>query len=249
MSLKFSPGNHTYKMDGKKVQGVTTILNLAMPKPAIAPWAAKTIAEWIADNESGLEQLRLMGRAPMVNAIKNIPWEKRDEAAIKGIDVHAIAEKLIHGESVDVPAHLVDHVKGYADLIDAFGIEPILTEVSVGTRKEWYAGRLDIVAKMKGEIWLLDNKTSKGVYGETALQTSAYGKCEFYVNDGDWETEIAMPHIDRIGVIHITDSGSTLHDLGDIDEAFKIFRHAKFLANKIEHIKGLVSEPLVAEEM
>ena len=92
-------------------------------------------------------------------------------------------------------------------------------------------------------------KTSKGVYGETALQTAAYAKAEFYVNDGDPDKELPLPEIDFIGVVHITDSGSTLHDLGNIDEAFKVFRHAKFLANKVEWIKGLVSEPLVAGEM
>lgn len=249
MSLKFSPGNHSYKLDGKKVQGVTTILNLAMPKPAIAPWAAKTIAEWIADNESGVEQLRGMGRGPMISAIKGIPWETRDQAAIKGTDVHAIAEKLIHGESVEVPAHIVDHVKGYADLIDAFGIEPILTEVSVGNRKRWYAGRVDAFVKLNGEIWCLDWKTSKGVYGETSLQTAAYARSEFYVNDGAPDEEFPIPEASRIGVVHITDSGSTLHNLGDVDTSFKIFTHAAYLASKVDYIKNLVSEPLVAGEM
>lgn len=244
MSLKFNEKAHRYWLDGKPVQGVTTILGQGIPKPALPYWSAKTVAEYVADNEADLEVLRRMGREPMVKALGQIPWQKRDEAAIRGTDVHAIAEKLIHGESVEVPEHLVAHVEGYASLIDAFGIEPILTEVSVGNRKLWYAGRLDAIVKMNGRVGLLDWKTSKGVYGETALQTAAYARAEFYVNDGDPDTEYPLPDIDFIGVVHITENGSTLHDLGDIDSAFKIFTHVQYLANKQDHIKGLVSAPL-----
>lgn len=246
MSLVFNAKAHRYLLDGKKVTGVTTILSGGIPKPALAPWAARTVAEWVTDNEADLEALRRMGREPMVQALKNVPWQKRDEAAIRGTDVHAIAEKLIHGESVEVPAHLVAHVEGYAKLLDDFNIVPILTERSVANRKLFYAGRFDAIVKLNGCTYLLDWKTSKGVYGETSLQTAAYASAEFYVNDDDPDTEYPMPHIDRIGVVHITEAGSTLHDLGDIKKSFKIFTHVQFLANQTDYIKGLVSEPLQA---
>ena len=181
MTLKFSKAAHRYTMDGKSVSGVTTILGKALPKPAIPYWAAKSVAEWVTDNPEGLEQLRKMGRAPMVEALKNVPWEKRDVAAINGTDVHALAEKLIFGEKVDVPTHLVKRVEGLATLLDDFSIHPLLTEVSVGNRKLWYAGRLDTISVIDDENWLLDFKTSAGVYGETGLQCAAYASAEFPV--------------------------------------------------------------------
>lgn len=245
MSLKFNEKAHRYTLDGKHVQGVTTILGAGIPKPALVKWSAKSVAEWVADNESGLEQLRSMGRAPMVEALKNVPWQVRDEAAVKGTEVHKIAEEIINGREVEVPARLLSYVNGYVDLIDAFHIEPILTEVPVANRKEWYAGKLDLVARMNGLVYLLDNKTSKGIYGETSLQTAAYARAEFYVHDNDPDTEFPMPHIDRIGVIHITETASTIHDLGDIDKAFKLFRHIKHIANNLDYLKTVVSEPLV----
>jgi hypothetical protein len=245
MSLKFAAKSHRYTIDGKSVQGVTTILSKGIPKPALPAWAAKSVAEWIADNPEDLEALRRGGREPMIGFLKGVPWQIRDTAAIRGTDVHALAEKLVHGEEVEVPEHLVGHVEGYAKLIDEFGIEPILTEVSIGHKKEWYAGRLDLVATLWGETWLLDNKTSKGVYGETGLQCAAYAKGEFYVNDDEWDVEIPMPHIDRIGVIHITADGSTIHDLGSIAANFKVFQHVKYLANKTDYIKELVGEAMI----
>ena len=244
MSLKFNEKAHRYWLDGKPVQGVTTILNAGIPKPALIKWAPKMVAEYVADNRETVEKLYEMGREPMIQALKSVPDQDRDVKAIRGTDVHKIAEELIHGNKVEVAAHLVAHVEGYARLLDEFDIEAILTEKSIGNRKEWYAGRFDLIAKLNGQTWLIDNKTSKGVYGETALQDSAYARAEFYVNDDDPDTEFPLPHIERIGVIHITEGGSTLHDLGDIDSAFKIFRHVKFLVNKQDHIEGLVSAPL-----
>ena len=248
MTLKFSKAAHRYTMDGKSVSGVTTILGKALPKPALPYWAAKSVAEWVTDNPEGLEQLRKMGRAPMVEALKNVPWEKRDVAAINGTDVHALAEKLIFGEKVDVPTHLVKRVEGLATLLDDFSIHPLLTEVSVGNRKLWYAGRLDTISVIDDENWLLDFKTSSGVYGETGLQCAAYASAEFYVEDDKWDDEKPLPRIQRIGVIHITEDGSTLHELGNIKDNFKMFQHAHYLASRQDDIKNLVSAPLTPKE-
>jgi hypothetical protein len=180
----------------------------------------------------------------MVSYLKAVPNQKKTDAGIKGTDIHKIAEQLVNGESVEVPAHLVAHVEGYAKLLDAFQIEALFTERSVANRKLWYSGRFDAIVKLNGLTYLLDWKTSKGVYGETSLQTAAYANAEFYVNDDDPDTEHPLPHIDRIGVVHITEAGSTLHDLGDIKKSFKIFTHVQFLANQTDYIKGLVGEPL-----
>ena len=190
-----------------------------------------------------------MGRAPMVEALKNVPWQVRDEAAIRGTDVHALAEKLINGEEVQVPDHLVSRVEGLAKLLDEFQIQPLLTEVSVGNRKLWYAGRLDTVSVINDVNWVLDFKTSSGVYGETALQTAAYARAEFYVEDDKWDEEKPLPRIERIGVIHITEDGATLHDLGNVESAFKVFQHAHYLASKVDWVKDLVSAPLIPGEI
>ena len=88
MTLKFSPSNHRYTMDKpptaglKAVAGVTTLLGKGMPKPALPHWSAKEVACYVADNPDGVETLRGMGREPMVAALKGIPWQRRDEAAL-----------------------------------------------------------------------------------------------------------------------------------------------------------------------
>lgn len=247
MTLKFSEKAHRYWLDGKVIPGVTTLLGKGLPKPAIPYWAAKSVAEYVIQNPEGVENLRAMGEGPAIAALKQIPWEKRDQAAVRGTDVHALGERLIHGENVDVPEHLAGHVEGYAAFLDEWDIEPILTEKSCANRKWFYAGRFDAIVKLNGATCLLDLKTSKGVYGETSLQTAAYAKAEFYVTDENPNDEIPMPHIDRIAVAHVTESGTTLHDLGDIENSFRIFQHIQWTAKRVDEIKGLVSEALIKE--
>lgn len=239
--LKFNERAHRYWLDGRPIPGVTTLIGKGLPKPAIPYWAAKQVAEYVADNPEGVNALRDAGRGPMVAALKEVPWQKRDEAAIRGTDVHDLAERIIHGGQVDVPDHLLAHVEGYAHFLDTFDVEPILTETPVASRAHWYAGKLDAVVRMGGQTWLLDWKTSKGVYGETALQTAAYARAEFY-DTGEGPTP--MPEIERIGVVHITADGSRLYDLGDIETAHRLFLHVAWVAKQTDWIKGLIGDPL-----
>src|SRR5690606_13872332 len=64
VSLKFSPKAHRYWIDGKPAPGVTTILGKGIPKPAIPYWAARTVAEYVADEPEKVEALRAAGRDP-----------------------------------------------------------------------------------------------------------------------------------------------------------------------------------------
>jgi hypothetical protein len=244
MSLTFQASTHRYKLDGKPVPGVTTLIGKGIPKPALVYWSAKSVAEWVADNPADLEQMRSMGRGPLVAALKELPWQKRDEAAVRGTDVHAIAEKLVHGEQVDVPEHLAEPVTGYVDWLDKWQPEPIWTERPVGNRHWWYAGTFDIICTIAGQTWCLDWKTSSGVYGETALQLTAYGNAEFLVDhDGD---ERPIPAIDRYGVVHISPGETQLHEVKDPAKAWKDFLHAAWIANAADRIKNYLTEPLEA---
>lgn len=246
MTLKFSPGNHQYRLDSKHIPGVTTLIKKGLPTEGLMYWSARTVAEYVADNNAAIEQLRGMGRGPMVAALKGIPWQARDEAAVRGTDVHAIAERIIHGTEVEVPEHLAAHVKGYVDFLDRFAVVPVLTERSVGNRRHWYAGRLDLVADFGGSRWLLDNKTSRACYGSTALQCDAYREAEFYVDDDDPDTEIPMPEgIDRLGILHITESGTELRPLDSTGQPFRDFLHCAWIAKRRDLIDSYIKEPVI----
>ena len=52
--------------------------------------------------------------------------------------------------------------------------------------------------------------------------------------------------------LHITDAGSQFYPLShtpeDIDEAFKVFSHIAYVANKTDWIKALIGEPMRLEQ-
>lgn len=244
MSLTFNEATHRYRMDKKHVSGVTTILGKAVPKPALPRWAAKTVAEYVADNEDNIRALRQMGASKLKAALAQTPWEQRDEAGVRGTEIHTLAERIVHGDAVEVPERLAPYVDDYVRFLDAWSVEPIITEKSVGNRALWYAGRPDFIGRVGGcfggAVTLLDWKSSKGVYGETALQTGAYARAEFWVPDDDPDDEQPLPQVERIGVVHLTPEGTRVYDLGDPDHAFKTFRHLKFIADRLPFYDDLV---------
>ena len=241
--LVFYPKSHRYKLDGAWVPGVTTLIGKGLPKPAIPYWAARTVAEWVADNPDLTEDLKRMGgRGPAVAFLKELPWQKRDEAAIRGTDVHALAERIVHGEEVEVPDHLTGYVQGYVDWLDSTGLEPLLTERPVASRQWRYAGTFDLIGKLDGRLWLLDVKTSSGVYGSTALQLTAYGNAEFYVDADD--TEQPLPAVERYGVLHVTEYGTTLHYLPESanEPAWRDFLHVAHVGRRAKDIDTYLIE-------
>lgn len=242
--LTFYPASHRYKLDGAWVPGVTTLIGKGLPKPALMYWSARTVAEWVADNETDVDALRRMGRGPMVNALKGVPWEKRDTAAVRGTDVHALAEQLVHDQAVEVPEHLRGHVDGYVRWLDEFAPEPIWTERPVGNRTWRYAGTFDLIAQLMGETWLLDVKTSAGVYGDNAIQLAAYAGAEFLIDHED--NEQPFPTIDRLGILHVREDGTTLHPVRDgvRESAWKDFLHISWVANAETRIKGYMADPI-----
>jgi len=68
MSLTFTESSHRYRLDGKHVQGVTTIISQGFPKD-LRRWAANSVAAFVTDNPLKVDSLRDLGRAPMVAAL------------------------------------------------------------------------------------------------------------------------------------------------------------------------------------
>lgn len=209
--LRFAPGNHTYRLDGQRVPGVTTILGI-LDKPAIPKWAARVVAEYVADNTDALEHLRAMGRGPMVDALRSLPWQRRDEAADRGTTIHDFAERIVNGEDVEIDDNdpLLPVVENAIAFMEDWQIEPVLVEQSVASREHQWAGRLDLGARYvrpdtghRG-LGIFDWKSGKALYPEYAWQLNAYAHAEFYGEDGD---EHPMPEFDAAFGVQIRADG------------------------------------------
>lgn len=228
--LRFYPNSHRYKLDGAWVPGVTTILGV-LNKPALPKWAAGSVAEYVADNREAVEHLYAAGRAPMVAALKETPWQRRDDAAARGTTFHGFAERILRGEEVDVPDEQVGLVESCLAFMDDYDIRPLVVEGCVGSREHGYAGKLDLIADSKLGRIVADWKSSKRIYASTAFQNVAYVNAEFVGEGGD---EQPIPEVERSFGVHIREDGYSLHELAfgpDVFREFVAIRQA-FDANK-----------------
>lgn len=216
---------HSYAIDGVKVDGVTTILDKALAKPALINWAGNTTAAYAIDYWDELAQLTPSKR---LDRLKKGRYEDRDAAARRGTEVHRLGERAIAGEDVadETPDELRGHVESYIAFLDAFNVQPVLVEAVVAHRGLLYCGTLDLVADIAPDRWLLDLKTARsGIFGETALQACAYERAETYVDGNGAEHDLAELGITRAGAVHVRADGADLYPLQTGDDVWLAWRH------------------------
>lgn len=195
---------HGYTIDGRKAIGVTTVLN-AMPKDALINWSARVTAEAAVDRWDELGELPPTQR---LKELQDARWNVNREATGRGTEIHALGEKVAHGEAVDVPPEHVGPVEAYARFLDRWDVQMVATEAPCANTALGYAGTLDSVATIgnlpetDGAPVMLDLKTGRGVYESTALQLAAYAECDIWQPDGP-DSEAPMLEISGLYVAHI----------------------------------------------
>jgi hypothetical protein len=238
------PHYHRYKIDGQWVIGVTTALK-GIPKDALKFWAAGVVADYALSNLRQVSWLlESAGYGPAWKMLTDIPNEKRDSAAVRGLDVHALAERYIRDEEIEVSDELMPYVLGYAAYISDFNPTPIYEELVVANREHGYAGRLDSIQDVPTlGLIQVDYKTSKGVYGEHALQCAAYEHAEVYVDaEGN---EQPMPKLAGSYVLHIMPNTYDLIPVITDDAAFEKFLTA--MRNYKENVQSNKLDKLLGE--
>ena len=180
---------------------VTTILGRVLNKPAITPWALKLAGQYVADNLDVLRAVHRDSRDAVVQMVKGAPWQLRDKAADKGTLVHALAEAFTLGQEPNVPAELKGHLDMWHDWVRTKHVKFHLAEATVYNRYLGYAGTLDAIAETDDGVCLIDYKTGKDVYPDTALQLTALACAEFVgLPDG---TVAPLPHTDLACVVRL----------------------------------------------
>ena len=149
---------------------------------------------------------------------------QRDRAADRGVNVHGALEAWVEGRVIDgndYAEHERPYVEGLASFILAVhsAVASKEAELMVGSLQHQYAGRFDLVLALSKPVevvtkvypkrkpkmeeipagrYLLDLKTSKGIYPTHMLQLEAYEAAA---------VECGYPPTDHRGVIHVTADG------------------------------------------
>jgi hypothetical protein len=221
--------HHNYYLDGKgPITSVTTVLKIVDKSGPLIGWAKRVTAEAALRHADELgkwiEDFGNDGAVSMLTKASNVI---RDKAANAGQEIHGYAEAIAKGQEVEVPEDLSPFVNALLQWMKDFEPEYLAAEEMVYSR-HGYAGTLDAIVRIAGEVWLLDYKTSKGVYEETALQLAAYGAADFIGRAGD-PNRYEIPAVQQYGVVHIRPEGAELVPF-DVTGAFEAFLAAKRLA-------------------
>ena len=221
---------HHYYWNGQgPIPNVSGILQVVDKSGPLIGWSKRITAEAALKHRHELAAwIDSFGEDSAVQMLTKAATVQRDRAANAGSEIHQFAEAIARGQDVEVPEDLAPYVAAYRTWVSRFEPEYLAAEEMVCSVKYNYAGTLDAIVRIAGEVWLLDYKTSKGVYLETALQLAAYGNADFIGKPGD-PKRYAIPPIDQYGVVHIRPEGAELVPF-DVEGAFEAFLAAKHLA-------------------
>ncbi|MEU9888643.1 hypothetical protein [Sphaerisporangium sp. NPDC051011] len=199
---------HSYLLDGEKVPGVTTLIKEGFPRTGLVKWAAETVAARAVDGWDELAELPVSER---LRTLEKAHTEVRDSAGVRGTRVHALADRLVRGEEVDVPEELAGHVEACVKFLDEWDVDALMVERPVFSRRHRYGGSPDLVATLRdGKRWLLDWKTNaRGPYGDMAFQLAAYRYADLFLDEDGHEQP--MPEIDEVGVVWLRADGYDLY--------------------------------------
>jgi len=160
-AAKASRQHTVYKLtDGTKVPGVTTILGV-INKPALVKWA----------NNLGLQGF---DSAKYVDATARI-----------GTCAHELVQEYLGGNKVDRGAYTLDEIDGAENALISFfawekmhggRMETLHIELPLVSEQYHFGGTIDWYGLIDGLPWLVDFKTTKGVFPEHEYQVSAYHK-------------------------------------------------------------------------
>jgi hypothetical protein len=233
---KNAGSSHSYALDGQRIPGVTTVKDV-LNKPALVRWAQRIAAEAVVDNWQHLTSLTPSQRQEFVASSAD---RARNKAAARGTRIHAMAEALQHGKTVEVPDELRPQVEAVAKFLDAWDMTSVLTETPVCHTEYRYGGTLDAVldSPRLGRV-LVDFKTrddGRAPYDDVALQLAPYRFADLRLEEitqlgprggkkpSLWR-EAAMVDVDGCGVIAVSGDSAVWYPVEADESVFDVFLH------------------------
>lgn len=100
----------------------------------------------------------------------------KKQSAAEGTLIHENVEAILLGKKPEIPKQIEPSLKAFLEfmLTNKIQVDPAYVEHRLIHYEHRYAGTLDAIALIGGKLGILDIKTSKEIYRDYNLQTSAY---------------------------------------------------------------------------
>lgn len=189
-----------------RFRSVTTILEGGYAKPALPHWSAREVAACAIEHIPYLATLRgRQAREEAFEWLRRAAETKKEAAADLGSALHHHAEARVLGTPMPEPTgEQAPFLEAFDRFLADWRPEFEATELTVAHPEHEWAGTADWWARIPrlGPMVVLgDYKTGKNVYGEAAMQLSAYQRATVgWLRDG---TQVTPPKADRAVVVHL----------------------------------------------
>lgn len=210
---------HFYFVDGVFLPAVTRILQETLP----TPYALKY---WIGEigNEKAEEKLK--------------------KAGDRGTLIHDACERLLKGEEISLIEEFKDKkdkkiLVGFVNWCSEFQPGIISIEETVAS-KYGYAGTLDLFCNINNEPWIIDFKTSAGIYVSHHIQISMYRQAVLEMTG--IEAKMGLLHLNPktkkgwslVTDIKIEGQPVTTKDITTVLEMYKVLNGGKIKEPELE---------------
>ncbi|MFB7114057.1 hypothetical protein [Streptomyces sp. NPDC056291] len=229
-----------------KVPGVTSVVG-QLPKDFLTFWAAKEAAEAAVNNWDIVSKLCERDPKGAIDYLKNAHRRKSKEASDLGSACHDVFERLARGEVISDRSLHIDlkpFVRHFREFLDEVQPEFVYLEETVWHDTLGAAGSFDAIARVDGDLVVLDWKTSKSVYDSVALQLSAYRYADRIILAETGES-VPMPELAGGAVLHVRPEGWSFVPVACGPEVFETFKALRAVFQwETEGKRGVVGKPI-----
>lgn len=197
---KFYPDSHAYWINGKRKTGVTTFIGIKDKSRALVPWATELAeSSLVEDIQAG----KIISVTDVYTAC-GLHAVRMKEACDIGTEIHDWVENYIRhklkekGYSMPEMPDKKEAQIGVAAFLDwerEHRVKFISSERVVYSKKHDFIGTFDIEATIGKKLYLIDLKSSNGLYNTVNMQTAAYVKADEEESgkkyDGRWALRVS----------------------------------------------------------
>lgn len=215
--------------------GVTTYIGIKDKSQPLKFWVARIMHDRAMEI---LEEGREITRED-VKMLRELHLVKLEKASTAGTKIHNWIEAYIKGEKPPMPQeqNVLNGVNAFLDWMKAMKVEALESEVVIYSKKYHYLGKLDLIARIGKKRYLLDFKTSKGVYNDVMLQTAAYQKAYEEAGgkplDGRYEIRLEQRSEEEFRI--------EMDGKGKVNAVYKIFEPVLLDTDVDEDFKGFLA--------
>lgn len=203
--VEFDSVHHKYYVDEIEFPSVTTILSLLDKSQPLMQWATNVAIEYI---KTHMDELHTKTSGQILYAAKMEHKRLKDSAASVGTRAHRLVEDYLIANKYKGNPHksklMLDNISkdlekpffAFLDWIEDKDFVLLDVEKIIYSKKLTYAGTLDIRCLLNNNKYIIDLKTSAGIYDEMLLQLCGY-KYAYEENNEDRGHHIGILRLDK----------------------------------------------------